>query len=360
MRKQKLKILLFFILIFGFFFKERAFSQISLGIYPQKLDVVLLPGDSFEGQIKITNYSQMALPISLKISPFGAKEGSGEMEFEKIEPDSPVFWFSFEKKSTILKPRETERIKFKINVPPQTKPGGYYVFIYFEPVLPSFYFTGEGPKIIPMVGLPVLISTAPILIEPWSGKEIEIINFSISKKERVKLLENSFRFVLNQIKNSLAFVGIALAKETPEILITKSLPSSFFLTVKNNDIYHLKPEGKIFLYDLFGREIGKGSLKGQTILPGKSREFEIFLTEKNSSLGKILTLFFAGKVKVKLELKAESPVRGTNFLKSTPSLTFFSLSSLLFSLSFFTILLIIFLIRKRFILALKFLFDRGR
>ena len=361
MKYQKLKKIFFFflILIFAFLAKERTFAQINLGIYPQKLDLVLFPGDSYEGTLKITNYSKMALPLSLKISPFGAEEGSGEMRFEKIESDSPVFWFSFEKKEMILEPNETERINFKIEIPSETKPAGYYLFIYFEPILPSTYFVEPGPKVVPMIGIPVLISTTENLLENISGKEIEVIEFSISKKERAKILENSFNFVFNKSKNYLAAIGVALAKENPEILITKTLPQSFFVKIKNNDIYHLKPFGKISLYDFFGRKIGQGELKGQTILPGKTREFEIFLEKKNFSLGNILTFLFLGKTKAKLEIKAQGAIKKEIVpLVGNFYLTFFSLNFVYFILIFAIILLIIFFLRKRLKIVIKVLLKK--
>lgn len=351
---------IFFLLAIFLIFPFKAESEISFSVSPQKLDLVLFAGSSYQGKFKITNHSQVAIPISVKAVPFGAKEGTGEMEFEKIEENSPVFWFSFEKTEMILEPNETRRINFKIEVPKETKPGGYFVFVYFEPRFPKEYFESSGPKVIPIIGVPVLISTTELLIEPEKGKEFEILNFSIPEKERVKFLEDSFKFVYQQTKLSLASMGLAMAVENPEVLITKSMPNSFLVKIKNNDIYHLRTSGKILIFDIFGKKIGEGELKEGTILPGKSRDFEIKLTKKeNFSLGQILSFLFFGKMKTKLEIKAESPIKGEFFpFQREISFTFFSFNSLYFGLIFATIILMGILARKRIYSALKILIKK--
>lgn len=353
------KILLLLIITLGIIFCFEIRAQVSLSVSPQKLDIVLFPGDIYQGKFKITNHSQISIPISIKALPFGAKEGTGELEFEEIEKDSPVFWFSFEKTEMILEPNETKRVNFEIRVPQKTEPGGYFVFIYFEPRFPKEYFEGSGPKVIPIIGVPVLISTTELKLEPEKGKEIEVLSFSIPKKERINFLENSFKFVYEQTKLSLAAIGVVEAIEGPEILVTKKTPDSFLATIKNNDIYHLKPSGKILIFDIFGEKIGEGELKGETILPGKTRNFEIKLNEKKDfSLGQILSFILFGKTKAKLEIKAESPVRGEVFpIQSNIFLTFYSLNSMYFGLVFVIIILLVVFGRKRILLSLKILFS---
>lgn len=351
------KFFFFLLIVFVLFSPNRVWSQFSLSVSPQKLDLILFPGDIYEGKIKITNHNTFSLPLSIKTIPFGAKEGTGEMEFEKIENNSPVFWFSFEKEEMILEPNETKRVNFKIEVPKDVPPAGYYVFIYLEPRFLKEQFKGSGPKIIPIVGIPVLISTSQLLVEPEKGKEIEILTFSIPEKERIKFLEKSLNFAYEKLKFSLASLGVALASSQSHFYITKDIPSSFFITVKNNDIYHLKTSGKIIVLDIFGKKIGEGEIKEKTILPQKTRDFEIQLTQKdNFSLGQILSFLLLGKTKVKIEMMAESPVRGDIFLSpQNSSFSFFSLRSLYFILIFIIIFLTTLFVKKRIYLFFKIL-----
>lgn len=320
-------------------------ADIGIAVAPQKFDLVVFPGETFEGEIRIKNQSEIALPISVKVLPFGAQEGTGEMEFQKPKKDSPAFWFKFKKQEMILKPKEKKTINFEIKVPPETEAGGYYVFVYFEPRFPSQYFEGSGPKTIPVVGIPFLISTSELLLEPQKGNKFEVIEFSIPEKERVRLFENLF----SQLLKSLKFVGLAQAAQNSEILFTKKTPSFLFLKVKNNDIYHLKPFGTISFYNFFGKKIGGLRLRGETILPGKSREFKVNLSEN-------LRLGILGKFKAELNLKAQSPVRGEIILiGERPSLSFLPLSNFYFLIFVIIILTIGFLLRRRIKLALKVL-----
>jgi len=340
---KNLKFLFAFLLIFIPFFVK---ATVGISISPSRFDLVIFPGETFEGEIKIKNESEIALPLTVKILPFGAKEGTGEMEFYQPKENDPTSWFSFEKNEMILEPKERKTINFKIRIPPETPPGGYYLFVYFEPRFPPHYFEeGSGPKTIPVVGIPFLISTSELLLEPQEGKELEVLEFSIPEKERVRVFENLF----SQITKNLKFVGVAEASQNQEILFTKATPSFILIKLKNNDIYHLKPFGTISFYNSFGKKIGELNLKGETILPGKSREFKVNLKEN-------LHFLPLGKFKAELNLKAKSPVRGEIvFSGEKPSFSFFPLTNFYFLTFFILFLILLFLLRKRIKLAIKVL-----
>ncbi len=360
------RLMLFFLLVFFMFsylflFSYDVRASIGLSVSPQKFDLLVYPGDSYENRFKLTNRSDAALPISIRAMPFGAEEGTGEMRFEKIDPDSPSLWFSFEKQEMILEAGETRSIDFKIEVPFDSEPGGYYVFVYFEPRFPGHYFEKAGPKVIPVIGVPFLISTTPLLLDPEQGKEFEVLNFSISKDERAKVLENFLNTTLNSARYSLASVGVVQARvEKTEVFLTQKTPFSFNVKIKNNDIYHLKPFGTLFVYNIFGKKIGEAELKGQTILPGRSREFNVFIKEEETGfMGRILNLASLGLFKSELDIKALSHVRGELYLTGgNPSLTSFSLTTFYFLIIFAIITIIIYFGRKRIRLALKVLLKK--
>ncbi|GAI28116.1 unnamed protein product [marine sediment metagenome] len=89
------------------------------------------------------------------------------------------------------------------------------------------------------------------------------VEFSVPKKERLVALENMASKLLG---------SIALAAEFE---ITKKSPSSFILRIKNNDIYHIKPFGKVLIYNIFGKKVGEAEIPQRTILPGKIRRFPV-------------------------------------------------------------------------------------
>ncbi len=327
-----------FFVPFPFFVK----AKVELGVAPQKLDLVILPGDIYKGQFKIANFSEISLPLSIKIVPFGAEDETGKTIFQETTPGSPVFWFEFDKKEMILEPGKTKRINFQIKIPKDVNPGGYYVFVYFEPRYPPDYLMKIGPKIVPMVAVPVLISTTPLTLEPEAGKEFEVVEFSVLERERAKNLEKTLYF----ISKGLAVIGSVEAAKNSEITITKTKPSFFNVKIKNNDIYQIKPFGKLSLYNVFGKEIAKADFSGQTILPGKTMLFQIKVEDKNQQGFQIPLSDL--KLKAEVNLRAQSPVRGEIFLKEkVPVLSFFSLFSMYFLIGFAIILVMGLLFKKR-------------
>ncbi len=273
---NKIKNFLFALILFcSILLPNFLFAAVSLGVSPQKLDLVILPGDVFRGNFRIANFSDTALAINIKIFPFEQNE-IGETIISEVSTDSPVFWFEFDRKDFILEPQKTQKINFQIKVPEDVIAGGYYLFIYFEPRYPPGYAMEFGPKVVPIISVPVLISTSPLLLEP-EEKEFEVVEFSVLEKERVKTAERIFKFFANAISS----VNLVQAAKSPEINITKSTPSTFRIKIKNNDIYHITPSGIIYLYDLFGKEIAKQEIFMQTILPKKSKIFQIKLEDKN-------------------------------------------------------------------------------
>ena len=158
--------------------------------------------------------------------------------------------------------------------------------------------------------------------------------------------------------------GIANAAE---FTIAKKAPSKFILKLKNNDIFHLKPRGDVFIYDVFGKKVGEAEIPQKTILPGMTRQFpiEFFLQTPESlkwlpaSISDFLVQnFFIGKYQAKLDIR----IGDQSDIESFPiALTFFS-----FPWKFWIVLILIFgmllffisKFRKRITLALKTLVKR--
>jgi len=126
--------------------------------------------------------------------------------------------------------------------------------------------------------------------------------------------------------------SVALATE---INIVENPFFNFILKIKNNDIYHIKPSGKIIIYNFWGKRVGEVEIKQMTILPGKVRifpvEFKPEVPEKLKWLPAWISSFFfqnsfIGRYQARLELQAKSPVTTELLQLNIPTaLTFFSL-----------------------------------
>jgi uncharacterized membrane protein YvlD (DUF360 family) len=336
----------------------------KIGVSPHTFELEVLPGQLLEEQIKIINQSDEPLPMTAKMVNFSAEEETGQMIFDEALQDisiNPSLWFKIEKPDFILDPDEVEKIKFQIQVPENAEPGGHYAVMIFKPSLPSFYFKEEAlVKNIPEIGVLFLISVKRFSLEPEVEQKLEIVEFSVAKEKRILALENLLSKTLG---------GVALAADF-EIVEDSYL--NFILKIKNNDIYHIRPSGRLLIYNWFGKRVGEAEVPRLTILPGKTRVFPVefkpevpeILKWLPASISNLLVRnFFIGKYQAELELDVKSPVVAEIFRADISDvLTFFSLPWKFWLTTIFILGLFAFIFRKckdRIKLSLKTLLTKS-
>ena len=238
-----------------------------IGVAPHTFELGVIPGQTIEDKIKIINQSEMPIPMTAKIVNFTAEEDTGEIIFDRDSKDisfTPSLWFEIENPDFILDPGEVEKVNFKIKIPDNVESGGHYAVMIFEPKLPSFYFNEEAlVKNIPEIGVLFLFSVQRFTLEPDAEQKLEVVEFFLPKEKRIPNLET---FV------SRGLGGVAFAAD---LNIVENPYLNFILKIKNNDIYHLKPSGKVLIYDSRGQKVGESDILQKTILPGKVRVFPV-------------------------------------------------------------------------------------
>lgn len=371
--KKILKILLVFWAISMFFgfsisYAQAPTSGLGLSVSPPLFELDVFPGETISQRIKLGNKSDLAMPIAIKLTDFTAEEISGEMLYDESLQDPSIAarkWFEIETPNFILNPKESKDINFEIVIPKNAEPGGHFATMLFVPQLPYYYFKPGQPRTIPVVAALFLLSVKTFALEPEVEEKLEIVEFSLPREERLTNLENFFGRVLG----SLASIHSALAAQPPKLTIAEKSPSSFVLKIKNKDIYHIRPSGKVLIYNVFRKKVGEAKIPQLTILPGKTRGFPVeFSFQKPKILEKFpafishffVQLFFAGKHRAEIELEAKSPaVDGVFKPDISEILTFFVLPWKLwfgFILVFFLLSFLGVKYRKRIKLALKVLF----
>jgi len=264
-------ILFFLILILVPFKAVEAQEPISLGlsVNPQIFELDVFPGEKHIKKINLGNLSEVAMPILIRVTDFTAAQETGEMLFDESSQDPSFasrFWFEIESPNFILEPKEEREVRFSINVPENAEPGGHYAVMLFEPQLPSFYFQKGQIPAIPVVGVLFLISVKTFALELEElGEKLSVVEFSLPKEERMAALEN---FISR-------LVGSIVQAADIDINIVEKSPSKFVLRIKNNDVYHYKPQGKLLIYNTFGEKVGESEIQKTTILPGKIRRFPV-------------------------------------------------------------------------------------
>jgi hypothetical protein len=260
-------------------------------------------------------------------------------------------WFKIENPNLIIESNEKRPVNFEIQVPENAELGGHYSVVFFEPQLPSYYFKSGQPKSIPVIGVLFLISVKSLTLEPISQEEkIEIVQFEIQKEKkenRMQVLADVFQAV-----SSIFNVDIKLFEKTPK---------NFLLKIKNSDIYHHRLDGKILIYNFFGRRVGETELKSLSILPGKTRLFPISVSseipENLKWMPASLAVFLSentslGKYKAVLELNEQN---SKTKLSQDISFWTFPWKTILFEI---ILIPIIVLTRKRIVAAIKILFKK--
>lgn len=324
MLKKKITIIIIVGLAVGWGMGAAAQADIApkLKISPPTVEASVFIGETIERSVEITNQSDVALPIKVKVVDFRASDESGGMEFDPIDLNPSVSaksWFEIEKPDFILDPQEKQTARFKIKIPVQAENRGYYAAILFEPQLPSFYFKENQPRAIPVMGVLNFITVESLSLDEEEVKnKLEVVGLSTPPQDRIVFLENSLGFISGNFKKLTALmIGEAKAASPVEVEILKKPPSSFLLRLKNNDSYHLKVGGKLVVLNWLGQKVGEANIATKTILPGTIRQFPAefklpvpgFLKWLPESWSRVLTdNLFLGKYEAKLDLKMISPV----------------------------------------------------
>jgi len=336
----------------------KAQKEIKLFVSPEMFELKVERGQISEDKMIIFNKSQIPVPIEVMVTNFGAQEESGTITFfdepakrvgeEDDVSYNPRKWIKIENPNFILDPYEREEIRFKIEIPENAEPGGHFAVVLFEPKLPSFYFEEKTVRAIPKIGVLFLFS---VKVEGLERAEIPltIIEFAIPEKFHLQKLEDFF------VKTVRAAEGLIIVERS-------HLP--FVLSIKNNDIYHIKPEGKLSILNNNGKIVGETEIKETTILPGRIRRFPVeFKPDLPERLTKFLpasiskfisqNLLF-GKYRALLNLKVGDDIisKEIEFWVFPWKVALILLTSALF------FLLIVMIYRKRIKSALLVLFKR--
>lgn len=304
-------------------------SPISFSVSPQKFDIALFPGESYQGEISIANRSEVAVPVASRSITFTAAEDTGEMIFvgDGDLLESPGKWVNFSSNDFILGSGERRTISFEVEVPREARPGGYSAFVFFEPRMPDEYFQEGATRAIPVIGVPVLISAQSLHLDSMPGSELEVVEFSLQEDRRMAFLEG----VLSEIER-VSF----LTAEASGVQATGGRPSSFNLRIRNNSDYHLRPQGQVSIKNVFGRTVGEAEVPERTILPGKTRVFPVEFTDEPPALFKLFPQrvsdflvenFFVGRYRATLfaSSSAAFSLDGGEVVQAESSLVLYSL-----------------------------------
>ena len=110
-------------------------------ISPPQQKIVLVPGETFEGTIRVSNSGEAKndLKYSVTIGSFGlGKDENGNVDYNDTDTDTitaynqMMEWITLGKESGVVAPNEIDVVPFTIDVPLDAPAGGQYATIIFQ------------------------------------------------------------------------------------------------------------------------------------------------------------------------------------------------------------------------------------
>jgi len=233
------KISLIILIIFLASLMPSLFSNVqakgNLTLTPAKIPLNVLPGKKYKANSQISNTGDFPVQMKLIVKNYKVIDEKGTLEFTDKETNfGAKDWIVPEFLAINLKPFETKTINFIVDIPQEAKPGGHYGAILFEAK------NSEIKK--PDFGILILIN--------------------VKEKEAIKK-------------------GYFASFNVPKI--NEHSPIDFSVKIENSGNVHFMPDGKIEIFNIFGKKITEAKLKKDYIYPSSTREFTARWRQKNLS-----------------------------------------------------------------------------
>lgn len=224
-----------------------AFAQDSLSVTvtPPLFQLTVAPGESWTSSVKVVNNNGYAVTYGPQVVDFEAQGEGGQGSFvpliqtfenEPIRGDSLGAWIEISKEPITIEAGESGEIEFTVRVPENADPGGHY---------------------------------AAIMIGPYSESAQEGSHMKVSS------FVTSLLFV--RIKGEIVESG-RIREFTTALSVYQKPEANFVLRFENTGNTHLRPQGSITLYNMWGKERGQVLINEKSnfgnVLPRSVRKFE--------------------------------------------------------------------------------------
>jgi len=211
-------------------------TQRAITIVPPNVQKSLNPGERTEGIMKVINDSAEPLTFNVFVRDYIVVDTKGTPNL--LPPDtlnekySASSWLGVYPSTFTVMPHEKQILNYYLQVPLDARPGGHYAAVVYTPENaggPS----GTGASVQTQIGTLFYVS----------------VNGDITERSIVsKIFADPF------------------SEYGPVKILTQ---------IKNLGDLHVKPEGKVAIYDLLGRNIGNQKLSEFNIFPGGvARDYE--------------------------------------------------------------------------------------
>lgn len=206
----------------------------NLTITPSIFEGIVTPGQTTKQFFELKNSSDFPLPIKSYIRLFDASDEVGgvtvadQIDTARLSPNN---WINVEKPDFVVQPYTSHQITVVFSPPIDLPPGGYYVILFAEPLVPESFLEESSLTIGGRIG-----SLLFIIGEGKIEEKGKLVSFDISR----------FIWKKNLLKTSVRFT--------------------------NEGNSHLKPNGQLTLTNLITRNQKILEVPEFTVLPHKTRQ----------------------------------------------------------------------------------------
>lgn len=270
MRALSLKVRVFAAIVLALVFRAGdvglAQPQTVLTISPLRIELKASPGKTVIRTVTVGNSGSGSVSIVTSAEDFVAGGEGGKPRFVPAGESSWSMsgWVKATPDGFVLQPQEKKKVEVSIRVPKNAEPGGHYAAVLFSSA-PS---VGQQTAIVAKLGSLILLKVAGKIVE--KGR--------ITSLAAPRLVERG--------------------------------PINLELRFRNEGNVHLKPEGKLKVWGLWGPRTAELSVGGQNVLPRSTRLF----STKWAKVPSFGVFFARGRLAYGEDDKVASSPRATIFV----------------------------------------------
>jgi hypothetical protein len=247
-------------------------QETALTVSPALLEFDVVGGEVFSRELEITNHSDRAWPLLVRVSDFDTAGDFGGIKFYNAGEDQNLaarFWLNPDPKSLILAAGETRKINIAIKVPAEALIGSHYAAVVVESRLPSYYYDSQATRVLPQIGVLALFNVQKYNTKSLSAANaVQVFGLGFSGAARRSFINKLVGWLGN-----LSFVNKAVAGGGFPVF--DRLPDNFIVEIKNNNLFHIRPQGRVEVLNIFDRIIRQSNVEEVTIMPNKSRKISV-------------------------------------------------------------------------------------
>ena len=256
---------LFLISLLGWSGVAYGLETTRLSISPVTFELSANPGDVLTNQIKVSNLSDGALQLEVKVENIAGTTDQGQVQLTEEETHfSLSSWVKADPPSFTLGAKESRVITYSITVPHNAEPGGHYGSILVGTVA-SDSLNSTGASTVQRIGSLLLVRVSGQSKEDLVVKRFNVHSFTEQTSE-ITSADGKTKVLIPKVKPDLP--------QTSQSYIDKG-PILFNILTHNNGNVHVKPIGFITIRNIFHQKVATLPIDQRNVFPDMDREVSV-------------------------------------------------------------------------------------